>query len=238
MTTETESMPAECPVFLRTFCAPEVKLIDTKQRTVTHLITTSSIDRMGDIVEAGGAQVANFMRNPVVMADHDYRIERIIGRAEKIQIESDGIMATTRFHDEGLGAMAFNLVKAGMARAWSIGFRPQKAESIESEPGTRSGFRFKIWELLEYSLVAVPANPDVVSNAIAKGLLTAEGALILFRSDPVQPVPSPSPEARHDANVRKAEPRPSSRQYDALLDAKRKSRRLLAANEINGRTRR
>jgi hypothetical protein len=45
-------------------------------------------------------------------------------------------------------------VKAGVLRALSVGFAP-----IEMEPNGKGGFNFNKWELLEVSVVAVPANP-------------------------------------------------------------------------------
>lgn len=164
----------------RAFCTPDIKAVDVKRREITHLISTSSIDRAGDIVEPSGADVANFMKNPVVLANHDYSIENIIGRATSIKIQSDGLTATTQFHDKGLGADAFELVNTGFARAWSIGFRPTEHESMKDDKGSFKGFRFTKWELLEYSLVAIPANPDAVSNAVQRGIVTQSNVKYFF----------------------------------------------------------
>ncbi len=171
----------------RAFCTPDIKHIDKAHREVTHLISTSSIDRAGDIVEPSGANVANFMRNPVVLADHFYSIENIIGRATSVTIDKDGLTATTQFHKKGLGAEAFDLVEAGFARAWSIGFRPTEQESLKDEKGNFKGFRFTEWELLEYSLVAIPANPDAVSNAIQRGIVSEQNIKYFFMLNPSVP---------------------------------------------------
>jgi len=174
-----EHMPAN---YIRAFCTPELKDVNEKASEITHVITTASLDRQGDVVEPGGADVANYMRNPVVLADHDYSIHSIIGRATKLEIGNDSISATTQFAKTDLGQQAMSLVKSGMAKGWSIGFRPIEHESMKDDKGVTRGFRYKKWELLEYSLVAIPANPDAVMNAIQRGIISEKHKDIFFRT--------------------------------------------------------
>lgn len=195
--------------YQRAFYTPEVKAVNERESEVTHIITTASLDRQGDVVEPGGADVANFLRNPVVLADHDYSIHSIIGRASKLEISKEGITATTTFAKTDLGQQAFALVQSGMARGWSIGFRPIEHESIKDEKGNLKGFRFKKWELLEYSLVAIPANPDAVMNAIKSGVISAKHKDIFFRTVTglVQPGDStPAPTKANAAKKREMSP--------------------------------
>lgn len=186
------SDPTPTPI-VRAFVFPETKAINEKTREIMHLISTPSEDRAGDVVEPAGADLANYLKNPVVLADHDYSIKSIIGRATSMTVEEDGIFARTQFHDEGLGRDAFNLVKNGMAKAWSIGFRPKEYEAIKDEDGKHvKGFRFSKWELLEYSLVAVPMNPDAVHNAVKRGIVQAVNVPALFRYAEI-PITEPKP---------------------------------------------
>lgn len=53
------------------------------------------------------------------------------------------------------------MVKSGLRAATSIGFRP-----LETEPLREGGLRFKKWELLELSLVAVPAAPGATIDVV------------------------------------------------------------------------
>jgi len=179
-------------------CVPEVKNIDSERKTVRHLITTNSIDRAGDIVEPKGADLENYSKNPVVMADHGYSIRDIIGTATDIKVSNHNIESTTAFGSAGLGPEAFALVEAKMARAFSIGFRSKDHHSVregakagcklckkrfkdaqdqaEVQQGLDGdyvyvrGLHFLEWEMLEYSLVAIPMNQDIVANAIKRGL--------------------------------------------------------------------
>jgi phage head maturation protease len=51
-----------------------------------------------------------------------------------------------------------------LVSAYSIGFRPLKTEPL---PG--GGLRHVLWELLEVSTVAIPANPDCRIQRSATG---------------------------------------------------------------------
>lgn len=147
----------------------EVREVDVDKRTVVHLITTDTRDRYGDIVEPKGGRLENYLRDPVVLDAHKYGTFPIATNVW-LKKEKSGILTKTRFHDKTqIARDAFNLVVEGVLRAWSIGFMPIKWETFE-EDGIR-GYLYKIWELLEYSLVSVPANPDALTMAIQKGML-------------------------------------------------------------------
>ena len=183
------SEQAVSPNYIRAFVAQTVKSVDKSARAVTHLITTASLDRAGDVVEPGGADLANFMRNPVVIANHDYTIQNVVGRALSMEITEDGILAKTQFRDTDLAKDAFALAQEGLG-GWSIGFRPIEYDSVKDEKGRLKGFRFKRWEMLEYSIVAIPMNPDIVNNAVSRGLLHAENVAAFVKSVPSDPKPA------------------------------------------------
>lgn len=198
------------PNYVRSFVRQEVKAINRDMREVTHQITTSAVDRAGDIVESGGAQVANFLKNPVVMADHGYSIERVIGKAITIDVSEKSIVATTRFRDTMLADEAFRLAQEGLG-GWSIGFQPMVSHTLQDgakmdcktckkryaalaegkSPGdyVPGGYsrHFMSWDLLEYSSVAIPMNQDIVNNAIARGLVSRENAHMFFCSITPEP---------------------------------------------------
>ena len=169
--------------------APEIKATNDEHREILHLISTDSVDRVGDIVEPGGAMVDNYLKNPVVLQDHDYTVEKIIGGAVRLETEDGKMWARTRFMDTERGQMSYNLSKAGLG-GWSIGFKPRKAVAIEDEKGHRKGIRFKEWELLEYSHVAIPMNQDAVNHAVARGLCSKEFINDFFEIETPEPEPS------------------------------------------------
>lgn len=185
------------PNYARAFVGQDVKGLDEAARTVTHLISTGSVDRMGDVIEPKGVDLTNYLKNPLVLANHSYSIENVIGRATDIRITKDGIVATTHLRDTPMADVAFALAKEKLG-GWSIGFRPMDSHSVRE--GARAGCKdckarwaelaegkqpgdyipggyarhFLGWEMLEYSSVAVPANQDVVNNAVRRGILPPE----------------------------------------------------------------
>ena len=170
------------PSYARTLCCTTIKAVNKSEREVAHVITTRNADRVGDVVDASGADLANYLRHPVVMADHSYSIDRIIGRAVNLTVSDDGIFARTKYRDTPLGRDAFNLAAEGLG-AWSIGFRPISFKAMKDEKGITKGFHFTKWELLEYSQVAIPMNPDAVQNALTRGWVTEENLKTFFRVD-------------------------------------------------------
>lgn len=154
----------------RAFVHNEIKAVNKTTREILHTISTNSKDRVGDIVEPRGADLSNYLRNRIVMANHDYRIEMAIGKAISITQEESALVARTAFLETPLGEAAFRLAQEGIG-GWSIGFRPIKYAVMEDESGTRRGYRFTKWELLEYSMVAIPMNQDAVMNCVQRGLI-------------------------------------------------------------------
>lgn len=141
------------------------------ERRVKFTITTSAPDRERDVVSANGVDTTNFEKNPVVLFAHDYR-SLPVGRCIQLQREGEKIVAVTEFATEDLNPQAervFRMVKAGFLKAASIGFRP--LEWVYDEE--RRGVNFQKVELLEYSIVPVPANAQALAAASADGIDTA-----------------------------------------------------------------
>jgi hypothetical protein len=253
---------------------PEIKEIDDKKKSVTHLISNRTADRAGDIVSEDGWVTDHYSKNPIVLADHTYSIWSIIGKATRLSHSDEGLIATTQFHDKGLGAEAFELVKAKMARAWSVGFKGIKytfitddadkgcAECIESIKSVEdhvekhiTGRHFKKQELLEYSLVAIGMNPDIVMEAIQSGLVSKRYVPLLFDLD-IAAIHIPGfdkkadvkeGEKREDKKTKRSEPdksasdssiaalHGSSKVYDAILDLGATLRKATLDTEIKKR---
>ena len=128
--------------------------------TLRSVISTALPDRAGDvIIPAGLANRAEFLRNPVVLWAHRRDLPPI-GFCTKLEVLADRVVATTRFCEESaFSAEVYRLCRLGVIRGWSIGFRPL---ADAPRPGTR-GRRVSRWELLEYSAVPVPENPEALT---------------------------------------------------------------------------
>lgn len=126
----------------------------------TCTISTSSPDRDGDTLSVDGWRLENYQKNPVVLYGHNYR-GFPIGTAKEVLKAGTGLVARFTFVGTDLNkeaALTKALVDAGVLRAASVGFRPIKWVWNDE----RGGFDFSEQELLEFSIVPVPANPEAL----------------------------------------------------------------------------
>jgi HK97 family phage prohead protease len=92
----------------------------------------------------------------------------IVGRWHNLRVEGDELRGHLELAPKGISARIDELrglVEAGILKAVSVGFRPSKARPRGKDI---DGVVFEKSELLETSLVSVPANPNAL--AVAKSL--------------------------------------------------------------------
>lgn len=149
----------------------KTKTIDAAAGIYEVLISTEAVDRQGDIVRAAGGQFENYLKNPVVLFAHDYS-DFPIAKTLTLQ-KKPGIGVIARFQFPKWGTypkadIARKLWDEGLLNAASIGFNPIK--SINLDPNKPWGPQeYTEWELLEFSLVPVPANQEAVRMALRDG---------------------------------------------------------------------
>lgn len=150
-------------------------------RQVRVIASTATVDRSGDIVVAEGIKLDRFKQNPVVLWMHNH--EKPIARAVEIGVKGGKLEAVVQFPPEGTSEKAdevYGLIKAGVVNATSIGFLPD--EWMPMDPDRAYGpRRYLACELLEFSFVSVPANPDAL--IIERSLLGAEEQIALARKN-------------------------------------------------------
>ena len=161
-----------------------------ESRVVTFTISTASVDRHGDTIDVDGWDFTAFMKNPVVLWGHDYR-SLPIGRALKVWKHGGKIKASVEFASEEMNPLAervFRMVKSGFLKASSVGMRPIKWKVSEDEDRKRMyGIDFLEQELLEFSIVTVPANAEALAETPKK---SDEGKLAV-KDQEVPPVIDP-----------------------------------------------
>lgn len=146
----------------------EVKSIEGRERQYEFTITTSDVDRENDTIDASGWVLDNYLRNPVVLFAHDYR-QPPVGVSRAVSHYDRGLKSVCEFVDPTKYAFAGTiaaLVEMGALRATSVGFRTLEWTYDE----TRGGINFLKQELLEYSIVPVPANPHCLIEARGAGV--------------------------------------------------------------------
>ena len=128
-------------------------------------IFANELSRDGMSVDLDGMDFSNYEKNPVVLYAHDHTGRTDsgglpIGRTVRLARSRDGQI---RAEFEFLAGDAFservrNAWERGFLRGASIGWRP-----VETRPSGR-GVRAVRSELLEWSIVAVPADPDALRD--------------------------------------------------------------------------
>lgn len=156
---------------VRKFYAAETKAIDLEARTVTFVASTDAIDRVGDSVKQDGWQLDRFRKNPVILFAHDYD-EPPVGRAVACYVEAGQLLVTVQFAPAEVYDFAdtiFRLVTGGYLNAVSVGFIPKKWVWVD-DASRPFGLDILEAELLEVSVVPVPAHQDALVQARSKGI--------------------------------------------------------------------
>jgi HK97 family phage major capsid protein/HK97 family phage prohead protease len=151
-------------MFQRAYSVLTVKAVDDGAREIRGVATTPTPDRMGDIVEPLGVKFANPL--PLLL-HHDS--EKPVGTVEFDKPTKNGITFKAKLakvSDPGVLKdrvdEAWQSLKAGLIRGVSIGFRSLE-HSLLKETG---GLRFVQTEVMELSLVTIPANADATIQTI------------------------------------------------------------------------
>jgi len=156
----------------RAYALLTVKALDAAQRTITGIASTPEPDRMGDVIEPLGIGYTNPL--PLLL-HHD--THKPVGTVTFTPPTADGLAfeATLPAVPEP-GALrdrieeAWQSIKAGLLAGVSIGFR-----SLAPAKKTATGLRFPKTEILELSLVTVPANAGATIHTIKSLDLAAPG---------------------------------------------------------------
>ena len=134
------------------------------------VLSDDSVDRVGDVIDPKGWQLDRIKSPPPVLYNHN-KDEQIGSWADIRQVGNRliGRIAWADFTNWPKGQYIRDLVRGGHLRTVSVGFRPLAREPLTKEANKEFGpFRFTRSELLECSLVTVPANPNAI--AIGKSL--------------------------------------------------------------------
>jgi len=161
--------------FIRKGIIPRDMRFEEGENAVVSYITTNTKDRDGEVIEPKGAMLEDYLKNPVVLFGHDYW-SMPIGKCVSIKKDNKGLIAKTVYYNKGLGQEVFEYRKAGFPLAESIGFIPLEWTDYSKNDGTdesKDGVRrrYTKWNMLEYSDVSVPSNPEAIMLAVSKGLM-------------------------------------------------------------------
>ena len=131
--------------------------------TLDFVLSDATVDRYGDVIDPKGWLLQHFQANPIALFNHDSDFP--IGTWQDVRVAGGqlvGRLALAAASTSPRIAELVSLVAQGVLRAVSVGFQP-----LASEPRDKSGsgMLFTRQELLECSLVSVPANPSALQIA-------------------------------------------------------------------------
>jgi len=140
--------------------------------SIRFVASNESEDRYGDIVRADGWDLKQYRSNPVVLFGHMH--DSVVGAASRVWVDGKQLMADIKLAAQGTSALVDSvraLVQQKILKAVSVGFLPSEYKEIRQN-GNFVGYEFTKQELLEISIVAVPANSEAL--AIARSLNLAD----------------------------------------------------------------
>lgn len=142
----------------------------------TYVLSDGEPDRLGDIVDPRGWQLGNFGTKALLNHNRDW----IVGKWNSVKVEDGQLLGTLTLAEEDTSPvtkMVHALVRQGLLDEVSVGFRVlEKVPLDKSDPlGPQ---RFTRMELLEASLVSIPANPR--ARRVAKQFLSDDQVSRLF----------------------------------------------------------
>lgn len=167
-----ERVPPTPSAINRSYSVLAVKAVQEDKRIITGVATTPEPDRVGDIIEPFGVA----FKNPLPLL-WQHKSAEPIGTVRFDKPTKDGITFEAKLaNPTEPGKLkdrideAWQSIKLGLVRAVSIGFRAIELSFLDD-----GGIRFLKTEVLELSLVTIPANQEATIQTI-KSFDAAQGA--------------------------------------------------------------
>jgi len=168
------------------------------------VLTDDTLDRHGDRILPGGVDVSAFKNNPVMFYNHMKGGRNIFGENQQMLPigkwknirRMNGQLTADAYVDTGqpLGAEIARLVELGIINTTSVGIIPLAiSDSPDDKVTGQTGYTITKSELLEASIVDIPANPSAVRldkqiEKSADGSVTPKEGAFLVKNLKIQKV--------------------------------------------------
>ena len=151
--------------------------------TIVVTASTKTVDRDKEILDPAGCILDNYRKNPVILFGHNQNIPPI-GRALWVDADDTSVKAKIEFAPTQFAQEIRTLVEEGFLKAISVRFLPLEwiekgDERMREYDPTGEAIRvYTKWELLEISIVDIPANPEALIERYAgAGVLKSEALI-------------------------------------------------------------
>jgi len=162
----------------KNYISGEIRAFDRKKaeetRTVEFVISDETRDRHGTVIPISAWNIDQYNQNGIVGYMHDVyggdvsNPDLILGRGEAF-IEENKLIGRVTFEPADINPLAekiFKKVLHGTLKATSVGFRETAqgrwGEGEEAVAGKTPTYYFGGVELLEFSIVNIPSNPNAL----------------------------------------------------------------------------
>lgn len=129
-----------------------------------YVLSDETVDRYGDVIAADGWDLRTFRKNPIALFNHN--ANAIVGTWANVRVEGKRLVGRLQLAAEGTSRLVDEvrrLSQQKILKAVSVGFRPIESQPLNDKADPEWGpFRFLKCELVECSMVAVPANPNAL----------------------------------------------------------------------------
>jgi len=143
--------------------------LETVADTTRWLMSDATLDSYMEKIDPNAWQLERFLKNPVILWSHrhDYLP---IGRVVKLDKTPTGLYGYFKFTPKemphtGKGPSGYSvemLVRGGFLSACSVGFILKRIEWTKDDPDEPADAVITLAELMEVSVVTVPANPNAL----------------------------------------------------------------------------
>lgn len=207
-----DDLPSGSEPMIKQYTGEICKDAGTDARAFIATITTNSIDRDREVVLPKGINFDRYMKNPLVFFGHE-SWKMPIGKTVWIKSRGNTLVAKAVPAPTDQAQDVFKMIDGGFLKAVSIGFDPSPYAD-QNGPPTEKELRAKpewasvrrVWrkvDLLEWSVVGIPSNPDALIEAVEKGLLLSDETrdrmgirttrIVEKKPEPIiKPVPTPA----------------------------------------------
>ncbi|MEM6334515.1 MAG: HK97 family phage prohead protease [Planctomycetota bacterium] len=149
-----------------------VRGVNQDRRSVDAVMSTPALDRYGERVEPSAyrKRMGSFLAAPRLLFNHDH--DKPIGRWEDVRLSEDGLIGTAIFDSSPEGELRFNQIVEGTLNSFSVAWLTHAwvmRDEQDEDGHTRKVRVFTDVELLECSLVTIPANPEALIRAASFG---------------------------------------------------------------------
>lgn len=147
-------------------------------------ITSSAIDRDGEVLLPDGMIYREFMSNPIVFANHEYGVSDVVGKVVSMTRAKDGWLAKVLMLPrpaEHVGTWMpdtiLHMARFGIMGV-SVGFQAIETRKPSKKDVEQFGEEVNRvvskWNLMELSIAPLPCNQDALIMAVSKGMQPAE----------------------------------------------------------------